>query len=52
MLTREEFKEKLDRACNLINWLKETHNVEATICGGCARDIYFGLIPKDVDVVV
>lgn len=27
------------------------HGIGALIAGGCARDLYFGVIPKDIDII-
>lgn len=51
-MNKEEFDKSLNKAFSFINWLHETHGINACIAGGCARDLYFGLVPKDIDIVV
>lgn len=41
----------LQQAFDLLDYLKG-RGVEAIIAGGCARDIFFGVKPKDIDIIV
>lgn len=41
----------LQQAFDLLDYLK-TNGIEAIIAGGCARDIFFGVKPKDIDIIV
>ncbi|WP_181109707.1 hypothetical protein [Pseudomonas oryzihabitans] len=41
----------LQQAFDLLEHL-QSRGVDAIIAGGCARDIFFGVKPKDVDIIV
>ncbi|MDH1340548.1 hypothetical protein [Ectopseudomonas oleovorans] len=41
----------LQAAFDLLDLLK-SKGIEAIIAGGCARDIFFGVKPKDIDIIV
>lgn len=41
----------LQAAFDLLDYLK-ARGFEAIIAGGCARDIFFGVKPKDIDIIV
>ncbi|HBO3276632.1 TPA: hypothetical protein L4S01_001553 [Pseudomonas aeruginosa] len=41
----------LQQAFDVLEFL-QSRGVKAIIAGGCARDIFFGVRPKDVDIVV
>lgn len=41
----------LQAAFDLLDFLK-ARGFEAIIAGGCARDIFFGVKPKDIDIIV
>lgn len=47
MITRAS----LQAAFDLLDFLK-SKGFEAIIAGGCARDIFFGVKPKDIDIIV
>lgn len=41
----------LQSAFDILDYLK-SRGFEAIIAGGCARDIFFGVKPKDIDIIV
>ena len=41
----------LQAAFDILDYLK-SRGLEAIIAGGCARDIFFGVKPKDIDIIV
>lgn len=41
----------LQQAFDILEYL-QSRGIRAIIAGGCARDIFFGVVPKDVDIIV
>lgn len=41
----------LQGAFDLVDYIK-SRGIDAIIAGGCARDIFFGVKPKDIDIIV
>lgn len=42
----------LQEAFDWCELAKNEYNIQTVICGGCARDIWFGIEPKDVDIMI
>lgn len=42
----------LQEAFNWCELAKSKYNIQTVICGGCARDVWFGIEPKDVDIMI
>lgn len=42
----------LQEAFDWCELAKNEYNIQTVICGGCARDVWFGIDPKDVDIMI
>lgn len=51
MNTMQEVQDVTQEALDIIDALDKA-NIKATLCGGCARDLAHGIVPKDYDIVV